>query len=176
MGMDTVRLLSVFPEKKIYQKLLPFIEEVAGRVKMKYGPELSSLVIFGSYARGEVTLGSDLDLLIILRTSEFSFRERLRDFYWDISSLVSGKYSLPLSPIILTKEEVTEFNPLYLEMWENHWVVEDNGGFLSLMDWITELVRDQMVQKRIIQGQTCWRIFDEKEIARRLPGALREKS
>jgi predicted nucleotidyltransferase len=161
-----------FFKKKIYQKLQLFVEEVVGLICEKYGPALRAIVIFGSFARGEVTLGSDLDVLIILKKTALRFRERLSDFDKDISTCVDGEFSLPLSPIIMTENEVFEFNPLLLEIFESHWIIYDDGIFKKVMNWIGKLIEDGIVQKQITNGQTSWRITHEEEIDRRLPGAI----
>jgi len=159
-------------KKKIYQKLEPFLDSLVELISKKYKQALRAIVIFGSFARGEVTLGSDLDVLIILKKTDRRFRERLRDFNNEISTNINGEFSLPLSPLIITENEVFEFNSLLLEIFESQWIIYDDGIFKEVMKWIGKLIEDGIVQKRITNGQTSWRIKYEEEIARRLPGAI----
>ncbi len=50
---------------------MPQILEIVAALRTKleglYGPRLVSLVLFGSYARGDAEPGSDIDLLVVLR-------------------------------------------------------------------------------------------------------------
>ena len=43
-------------------------------------PEILGIAYFGSYARGDWGVGSDLDVVIVVTTSDRSFEERGRDF------------------------------------------------------------------------------------------------
>ncbi len=48
-------------------------------------PELCSVGLFGSYARGDWGVGSDADVLIVVDRAQRPFVERARD--WDLSPL-----------------------------------------------------------------------------------------
>ena len=43
-------------------------------------PEVEAVILFGSFARGEATPRSDLDLLVLLSRAERPFRERLNEY------------------------------------------------------------------------------------------------
>jgi len=85
-----------------------------------------SLVIFGSYARKENKLSSDLDILIILRTNR-PRHERIREFVEEIEmplehliqGLIDEGIFVDLSPIIFSEEGAKYFNPIYLDMVEH---------------------------------------------------------
>jgi predicted nucleotidyltransferase len=67
-----------------------------------YTPE--KIILFGSYAYGQPTADSDLDLLIIKKTSE-----RLIDRWINVRRIVSDpQRSIPLMPIVLTPTEIKE--------------------------------------------------------------------
>ncbi len=53
-----------FDKKELIQKLKKKIEELAGKLP------LSLVVLFGSYAQGNYTVASDVDLLVIYRGKE----------------------------------------------------------------------------------------------------------
>jgi hypothetical protein len=61
-------------------------------------PETEALALFGSYARGDWGVGSDLDLLAIVPSSELPFERRSLD--WDLSGL-----PVPAELRIYTREE-----------------------------------------------------------------------
>ena len=48
-------------------------------------PELLRIGYFGSYARGDAGVGSDLDIVAVVREAERPFERRAID--WDLSSL-----------------------------------------------------------------------------------------
>jgi predicted nucleotidyltransferase len=76
------------------------LRRISERLKKEYHAE--KVILFGSYARGEATEDSDVDLFIIAPTNE-RFFERMatvRRLVRDLS------YKIPFSPIVLTQSEV----------------------------------------------------------------------
>jgi predicted nucleotidyltransferase len=61
-------------------------------------PDLIRLGLFGSYARGDAGVGSDLDLVAIVRASNVRPEDRVRD--WDTTSL-----PVPVDLLVFTEEE-----------------------------------------------------------------------
>lgn len=82
--------------QEIYERL----RKISERLKEKYGAE--KVILYGSYARGEETEDSDVDLLVIAPTNERLF-ERMATVLEVVHDLYNG---LPLSPIVLTSEEL----------------------------------------------------------------------
>ncbi len=72
------------------------IEAISERLKKKY--DAQRVILFGSYARGEATEDSDVDLLVIAPTAE-GFFERMATVKRLIRDLRNG---LPVAPIVLT--------------------------------------------------------------------------
>ena len=78
------------------------IDKIVRRVVDVCQPE--KIILFGSYAYGEPDADSDLDLLIIKKTSE-----RFIDRWVNVRQIVSDpKRSIPFEPIVLTPDEVKE--------------------------------------------------------------------
>ena len=75
---------------------------ISERLKKEYNAE--KVILFGSYARGEATADSDVDILVIAPTAE-RFFERMATVLRLTRDL---HYKLPLEPIVLTKEEVDQ--------------------------------------------------------------------
>jgi len=79
---------------------------VLGRIAARLKRELRAerVLVFGSVARGEATIHSDIDLLVIAPGTEQTYRRmaRARAAVRDLSA------GLPLSPWVLTPEEVRE--------------------------------------------------------------------
>jgi len=78
------------------------IRAISERLKEEYNAE--SVILYGSYARGEATEDSDVDLFIIAPTKE-RFFERMAT----VLRLTRDLHNkLPLQPIVLTNEEVEQ--------------------------------------------------------------------
>ena len=84
--------------QEIYERL----RKISERLKREYNAE--KVILFGSYARGEATEDSDVDLFIIAPTNE-RFFQRMATVLGLVRDLYKG---LALSPIVLRPEEVAE--------------------------------------------------------------------
>jgi len=84
------------------KKIQKIIAEVVEKIKNEYKPE--KIILFGSYAYGNPTEDSDIDLFIIKETGK-----RRIDRFVEVSPLVENTgYHIPISPLVYTPEEVTE--------------------------------------------------------------------
>lgn len=88
-----------------------------------------SIVIFGSFARGDVREGSDLDVLIVVEDLHEEDRLRLSAF---LSSSINPPpgFPSPVSPIVLTVDEVKRHPPILLDMVEDSIIVYDRENFM----------------------------------------------
>lgn len=75
------------------------LQKISERLKKEYHAE--RVVLFGSYARGEETEDSDVDILVIAPTKERMIK-RMAPVSRIIRDLRNG---FPVSPIVLTLEE-----------------------------------------------------------------------
>lgn len=87
---------------KLNPELNHRIKAIAERLKKNYHAQ--KVILYGSFARGEATADSDIDLLIVAPTNE-RFFERMATVRAIIRDLRNG---LPIAPIVLTPEEVKE--------------------------------------------------------------------
>lgn len=78
------------------------IKAISERLKKEYSAQ--RVILFGSYARGDQTADSDIDLFIIAPTKERFFK-RMATTLCIVRDLYRG---LPLSPIVLRPEELEE--------------------------------------------------------------------
>jgi predicted nucleotidyltransferase len=84
------------------QEMNKRLHMISERLKKEYQAE--KIILYGSYATGEATEDSDVDLFIIAPTKE-RFFERMATVRRLIRDLRNG---LPVSPIVLTPGEVEE--------------------------------------------------------------------
>ncbi len=98
------------------------ILRVAKRIAEQYEPK--KIILYGSYAYGEPTQDSDVDLLIIKNTDK-----RLIDRWIEVKKLLRDvAQSLPVSPLVYTEEEIDErkpFNYIASELADLREMIED---------------------------------------------------
>ena len=82
------------------QRIQGVIRQVVDRLKSDYQPD--RIVLFGSWAYGEPSPESDVDLLIIKKTDQ-PFHRRWAEVYQLVSPLVKG---LDFSPFVMTPKEI----------------------------------------------------------------------
>ena len=82
------------------QDIYDRLKKISERLKKEYHAE--KVILYGSYARGEESEDSDIDLFIIAPTNE-KFFDRLATVLRMIRDLKKG---FPIEPIVLTTEEV----------------------------------------------------------------------
>jgi len=96
------KLLSRKRIKKNYKgflKIEKILEEVKFKVKSLYGDKLKSVILYGSYARGEEKQKSDIDIAVILKGDFELFKEidRIIDVTYDIG--LNHSVLLSIKPI-----------------------------------------------------------------------------
>lgn len=79
----------------------PYLNEVVDRIARKFNPV--RIILFGSWARGEATKDSDLDLLVVLTKVEHKRKAAIQ-----IGNTLSN---LPISKdiIVTTPEEIAKY-------------------------------------------------------------------
>lgn len=76
------------------------LSRIADRLRERLGA--TRVVVYGSVARGDATIHSDIDLLVIAPSADRG-RRRMADARAAIRDLSRG---LPISPLVLTPDEV----------------------------------------------------------------------
>ena len=94
----------------------PILDEAKKRLQRIYGERLKGLILYGSYARGDATEGSDIDLILlsegmkspISELEKFSGEIHQLDFLYDtvisIIPIEEGQYRTRRLPIILNSK------------------------------------------------------------------------
>jgi predicted nucleotidyltransferase len=103
-----------------------------------YGDDLVSLVLFGSYARGEQRKDSDIDVLVVLR--EIRDRYDVMMKFLKVEDILERTlfpklreigYDPYLSPVIYDVRTATKFRPLYLAIAFDAKVLYDRGNVMT---------------------------------------------
>ena len=90
-------------KKSIPSNIQEIIQETEQELQKLYSTRLKELILFGSFARGDFTEDSDIDLLLLLENMEDIASERSR--YFPIISQLSLKYDTVISVIPYSVDE-----------------------------------------------------------------------
>lgn len=96
-------------------ELQKMLHEIKSASEQLYGNKLNRIILFGSYARGNHTDESDIDVLIILNCDAGEIK-RLRGRTAEMASNISLEHEVFLSVLLRDKkhfEEYRDFLPLY---------------------------------------------------------------
>ena len=85
-------------------RMLALARTMAARIRARH-PEVSRVVLFGSYARGDFTARSDMDLLVVLKSSDVPVKDRIGEFLQECTAY-------PTDVFPLTEEELAK------RLWE----------------------------------------------------------
>ncbi|MHA1262474.1 MAG: nucleotidyltransferase domain-containing protein [Candidatus Freyarchaeota archaeon] len=89
--------------REIPQTMKKLLVEVKKRLKEIYGDNLKDVILYGSYARGDFSQGSDIDLIILLGEMEQRMTERKK--YFDAIWELELKYDMVISILPFKEEE-----------------------------------------------------------------------
>jgi len=100
------------------------IDDYVGEVVRKLNPDL--IVLFGSFATGDINEGSDIDILVVADFKE-PFLDRIRTLI-DLNT-----FKIPIEPVGYTPEEFNEMkkrkNPFIIEVTEKGKIMHKSSNF-----------------------------------------------
>ena len=90
------------------KKITQLINQIKSYLIERYGDKIREIILYGSYARGEATKDSDIDLLVLIDDTidPFEVRRSLSDLLFDIL-LEKGEL---ISVIVLPKTFFENYN------------------------------------------------------------------
>ncbi len=144
-----------------YYRIWEALPGLVERLQCLYKDNLLAVIVFGSSARGDVSQSSDVDLLIILEQSPLRKRQRVHEFYEKLGFELEDHF---LSPIILTKEEITKNLPYYVGMVEEGKVLYERDKFANLLlNSIERLKKQGKIVEKELKGVKYFLIREEEE-------------
>ena len=100
------------------------IDDYVGEVVRKLHPDL--VVLFGSFATGDINEGSDIDILVVAGFKE-DFMDRIRTL------MDLNKFKIPIEPVGYTPEEFNQMknrkNPFIIEVTEKGKIMYKSSNF-----------------------------------------------
>lgn len=126
------------PHQELNRSLRDLARRYAEHARNSLGEDLTSVVLFGSVARGEAGPQSDIDLLVVARELPAgAFRRRdvlrpVRDLLLpDLEALWDKDIYVDFSEAIKTEGEAARTHLLYLDMIEEAVLLYDRKGFFA---------------------------------------------
>lgn len=88
------------------------LDEVCSRAKTEFGTALKSVILYGSYARGDYDEESDVDVMIIADLPSEKIRE-FNKIFCDYSLDIDLKYDIVLSLVLQDKTTYDRYKSTY---------------------------------------------------------------
>ena len=138
------------------------IERVCFLLKKDFQDSLLSFAVFGSVAKGQANILSDIDILIVYRKSDFDPLERfvsiLRELREDetYSSLQKKGVLADPYPVFLSEEELKRHPWILLDLIEDSVIIYDKANLLKNT---LEEIKERLVNlgaKKIILSDGSW--------------------
>ena len=73
-----------------------------------YGSHLKSVILYGSYARGDFSEDSDIDITAIVHGERAELQEKLKEV-WDATAEVGLKNDVVVSPTVIPYDEYMKY-------------------------------------------------------------------
>lgn len=96
-------------------EIKPILEEFRKEIEKLYRKRLKTVILYGSWARGEATEESDIDLIIVLKGEVIPGREI--DRMIEIITDINLKYDVLISVYPVSEDDYTKVNsPLLINL------------------------------------------------------------
>ena len=77
---------------------------ISEKYKAVYGGDLSEILLYGSYARGDNSEDSDIDIAAIVHGSRLELQHKLKEL-WNTAAQLSLDYDIVISPTVIPYDE-----------------------------------------------------------------------
>ena len=76
--------------------------------RVVYGDDIVEIVLYGSYARGNYTEDSDVDIVAVVRGSREALQAKLKKI-WDMSAELGLENDIMVSPTVIPYDEFVKY-------------------------------------------------------------------
>ena len=91
------------------------IQTFITQLQNQYKDAICTIILYGSKARGEAVVDSDIDLLIVMETDDWTVRNRVSD----IASRISLKFDILISPHVISLSNWQEMSEAPFSFYKN---------------------------------------------------------
>ena len=84
------------------------LKKISEIYKSVYGEKLVRVILYGSYARGDFSDDSDLDIVALVHGDRMKLQEQLKNV-WDQTCDLELEYEMVLSPAVIPYEEFEKY-------------------------------------------------------------------
>ena len=127
---------------------------VAARATESFGTDLAGVVLHGSWARGQATAGSDIDVLVVLDPATPITRSLYRT--WDQAPLEHDGHPVEVHFVSLPGPSEPP-GPVWLEVALDGVIVVDRDGRLArYLSHVRRGIADGTLVRRRAHGQPYW--------------------
>lgn len=89
-----------------------YLKDYISELKNIYKDSLDKVILYGSYARGDYTEESDVDIMILLRISDMEIKD-YRELLSELTYNFNTSYDIDIKPIAKSKDEFTKWVNVY---------------------------------------------------------------
>lgn len=76
--------------------------------RVVYGDDIVEVVLYGSYARGDYSEDSDIDIAAVVQGSRVDLQEKLK-IVWDVSAEIGLEHDIVVSPTVIPYDEYVKY-------------------------------------------------------------------
>ncbi len=177
-ALDPLRMvLNVVDDRWVRQvrqeEYIPLIRKFVCGVFERYNGRVYSVVLFGSVARGEARQNSDLDFLVVVKGLPENYSQRVKEISQIMEKLTKTKLTLwekrgifaNIEAIVLTPEEASINQPVYLDMATDAIIIYDRKDFMK--NTLSKLRRklEELGARKITtpEGNWYWQLKEKVE-------------
>lgn len=110
------------------------ISELTAKLKEEFHQSLISIVLFGSTVKGNSTITSDIDVMVVCDSLIKDWRAR-DNMSLALTEDIESKYSIPIHMTLVSKDEFSQaidsVYPLMLEIYDANKIIYDKNNFFS---------------------------------------------
>lgn len=93
------------------QQLNVITEQIGKCYQWVYGKDIVEVILYGSYARGDYTEDSDIDIVAIVKGDRPELQEKLK-IVWDMSAEIGLENDVIVSPMVIPYDEFYKYRRL----------------------------------------------------------------
>lgn len=93
-------------------------KQISQSYRSVYGDSIVAIYLYGSYARGNYTDESDIDITAIVKGNRIDLQEKLK-LVWDVSADIGLENGVVVSPTVIPYAEYEEYReilPYYMNI------------------------------------------------------------